>query len=78
MCEEGLENLPLVCGAALRFWPGLGDLSPSSTTAAAFLTFGFLRTPSVETGAPGSASHSGQNHSPSGTASSGGSKHFKW
>jgi hypothetical protein len=41
--------------------------------------FGFfcLGSAHFPTGAPGSSSQSGQNHSPSGTASSGGSRHFR-
>ncbi len=76
MREGQKGNIPPACGAPLRFWPGLGESPPSSCLT--FLALGFLRTPSNETGAPGSAWHSGQNHSPSGTASNGGSKHFKW
>jgi hypothetical protein len=64
--NEEVLNLP--AGAppdAFRF-----DPAPS-------LFFGFFPEPTT-TAAPGSSSQSGQNHSPSGTASSGGSRQARW
>src|SRR5258705_4606979 len=55
------------------------DAERFAAVALAFgLAFFFLGGAHLPTGAPGSSSQSGQNHSPSGTASSGGSRHFKW
>ena len=68
--REGDRHSRAAWDAALRFWPGWGDALPFFA--------GRRREPSSETGAPGSAAHSGQNHSPSGTASSGGSRHLRW
>lgn len=82
--ESTRKTLPTAALAwpdALRFVPAVASSSSFAADFAPALAvgrfLGFLPEP-MTTGAPGSSSQSGQNHSPSGTASSGGSRQCRW
>ena len=77
--RETLPVVPLDPPEALRFDPAVALSSCSCGTPLLFAEarfFSFLPDPTT-TGAPGSSTQSGQNHSPSGTESSGGLRHCR-